>query len=159
MNNWSDWLRAEDAARGQTALERSIAVTDDAPHPWATRDGRRITKALYNVRSRDIEEFVAPFEIWSTEVLCGESLGLEPRPCRSIKYDDPVADGVEVVAHDAPATTLQQGSSIRPITAPLISKRSGASSGYRSVTLIDQALAPNSSVAAVSQGLSLHRSG
>jgi 8-amino-7-oxononanoate synthase len=48
MNNWSDWLRAEDAARGQTALERSIAVTDDAPHPWATRDGRRMLNLSSN---------------------------------------------------------------------------------------------------------------
>ncbi len=48
MSEWNDWLRAQDVAREQTALERSIAVTDDAPHPWAMRDGRRMLNLSSN---------------------------------------------------------------------------------------------------------------
>lgn len=48
MSSWATWLAEQSSARQQASLERAIAVTDDAPHAWATRDGARMLNLSSN---------------------------------------------------------------------------------------------------------------
>lgn len=47
-SEWNNWLFEQARRRSTRSLERAITVTDDAPHAWASREGKRMLNLSSN---------------------------------------------------------------------------------------------------------------